>query len=668
MDRSAPVEEAARPIASDSMPAPGDWLERSLAAARRYLLGLQAPDGHWCGELEGDTILESEYLLAMHFIGRLHEPRIRKAGEYIRRKQVAGGGWSIYPGGPTDVSASVKAYFALKLLGDSPEAEHMARARAAVLERGGLDACNSFTKIYLAIFGQYDWDRCPTVPPELVLFPRRFVLNIYHMSAWSRAILVPLSIISALRPSCAVPEGRGIGELVADTYKPPRPTAWSAFFYALDAVVRGVQRLPQSGLREVALDRAERWTLERLEDSDGLGAIFPPIVNTIFALHARGYALDHPTIRKQVEVLERLTIEEPDTLRVQPCFSPVWDTAYAVNALLESGSRRDSEEVVRATRWLLERRADHRGDWSRRRRSVERTGWYFEYANPFYPDCDTTAQVLSTISRVVLPDAAERARCQQALYEGLEWHLGMQNSDGGWAAFDRGCEREILTRVPFADHNAMIDPSTADLTARGIEAMAEIGFGTEYRPLRRAVAFLKEQQEADGSWYGRWGCNYVYGTYLGLWGLMKAGEAPASEAMRRGAAWLVSCQNRDGGWGESPASYDDPSQKGRGPSTPSQTAWALIGLIAAGQRDGPAARRGVEFLLDRQAPDGSWPEEEWTGTGFPRVFYLRYHLYPIYFPILALGLYARKGSARRAHAGPARAALSRIPAVLEATR
>jgi squalene-hopene/tetraprenyl-beta-curcumene cyclase len=616
----------------------------AVAAARRYLLSIQAADGHWCGELEGDTILESEYILAMHFLGRTGETKVRKASEYIRRKQLPDGGWPIYPGGPADASASAKAYFVLKLLGDHPDEPHMRSARRVILERGGLDACNSFTKIYLAIFGQYPWDLCPSVPPELILLPRRLYLNIYQMSAWSRAILVPLSIISATRPACPVPESAAIGELMTAEHRPARRTAWASFFYAVDALTKRLENLPFGPLREAALQRAERWILARLEGSDGLGAIFPPIVNTIIALHGRGYPLDHPVIRKQADELDKLTIEEADTLRVQPCFSPVWDTALAVNALLESGSPPGAPEIVRAATWLLGRRGNCRRDGVPDAFDAAGAGWYFEYANPFYPDCDTTSQVLTTLSKVDLPAGPDGARCQRAIYEGLEWHLGMQNADGGWGAFDRGCDKEILTRVPFADHNAMIDPSTADLTSRGLEAMAEIGFGGDYPPARRAIEFLRRQQEPDGSWYGRWGCNYLYGTYLASWGLRRIGEDPRSPCLRRAASWLASCQNPDGGWGETLASYDDPALKGRGPSTPSQTAWALLGLMAAGERDGEAVRRGVAFLLGRQAPDGSWPEEEWTGTGFPRVFYLRYHLYPVYFPLLALGTYEREGA------------------------
>jgi len=622
-------------------------LEQSLEASWKYLLSIQEEDGHWCGELEGDTILESEYILLMHFLGRAHEKKAWKVGNYLRLRQDAGGAWTNYPGGPADVSASVKAYFALKLLGHHPEEPYMQRARGAILDLGGLEACNSFTKIYLAIFGQYPWEKCPSVPPELILFPRRFYFNIYQMSSWSRAILVPLSIISARKPRCEVPPEAAIPELFSPGFRPPAKTAWASFFYTIDAMMKRLEGLPFGRLREAALDRAERWTLARLVDSDGLGAIFPPIVNTIFALRARGFGLDDPAILSQVSALEELEIEEGETIRIQPCFSPVWDTAYAIHSLVESGFPADHQAVARAARWLLERRGDARGDWALGRQNAGPAGWYFEYANPFYPDCDTTAQVLASLNKVRLSFGDDHTRCQKAIFEAHEWHLSMQNADGGWAAFDRGCDREILTKVPFADHNAMLDPSTSDLTARALEALAELGYSFEFPPARRGIEFLLREQGPEGAWYGRWGSNYLYGTYLAISGLTKIGVPPSDPALRRGAAWLRECQNADGGWGESLASYDDPALKGKGPSTPSQTAWAVLGLIAAGEAEGSAVRRGVEFLLDRQRPDGSWAEEEWTGTGFPRVFYLRYHLYPVYFPLLALGVYSKSEAGRR---------------------
>ena len=625
-----------------------------IEAAQRYLLEIQHPDGHWCGELEGDTILESEYIMAMYFIGRFDEPKVRKAGNYIREKQLDDGGWAIYPGGPPEVSSSVKAYFTLKLLGDSPDAPHMQKARRAVLDLGGIEACNSFTKIYLAIFGQWSWKQCPAVPAELILFPRWFYINVYEMSSWSRAILIPLSIIRARKPHCAVPQEAGISELRSGRAAPPDRALWSRLFHGLDAGLKLWEKMPLQPSREFAIKRAEQWTLERLRDSDGLGAIFPPIVNTIYALRALGYEFDHPTVAGQVRELERLEIEEGDTLRVQPCFSPVWDTAIALNAMIESGMPRDDPALVRSARWLLSKRGNDQGDWRIKNGGVRKAGWFFEYANPFYPDCDTTSQVITALAKVDFPEAEESGQCGRSVFEAHEWHLSMQNRDGGWAAFDRGCDKEILTHVPFADHNAMLDPSTSDLTARGLEAMACLGFHADYGPARKAIEFLRREQETDGSWFGRWGCNYIYGTWLALWGLRSIGENLDTPWARQAADWLRGVQNEDGGWGELPASYDDPSLKGKGPSTASQTAWAVLGLLAAGDRNSSSLRRGVDYLLSRQLSDGSWYEEHWTGTGFPSVFYLRYHMYPIYFPLLALGEYLKTTSSDRPRASARR--------------
>jgi squalene-hopene/tetraprenyl-beta-curcumene cyclase len=619
----------------------------AVRAARDYLLGIQREDGHWCGELEGDTILESEYILTFHFLGRAGE-KTRKAAAYIREKQLADGGWATYPGGPAEVSASVKAYFALKLEGEDPRAPHMQRARRTIESLGGIEACNSFTKIYLAIFGQYPWDRCPAVPPELVLLPDSFPLSIYRMSSWSRAIVVPLSIIWAKRPFFRVPEGAGIGELEAAAAPPcrrkprsPRERFWRAIFSGLDAVLKGAERSPWKPLRERALRRAAAWTEERLAESDGLGAIFPPIVNTIFALRALGIPAGDPRVLSQVRELERLEIEENGTLRVQPCFSAVWDTALALHALLESGSTAADERVLSGARWLLDREVNVEGDWARRVRGTPPGGWFFEYRNAFYPDTDDTAEVLAALARVRFGDPGEERRRRDALSRALHWQLAMQNADGGWAAFDRGCDHDVLTFVPFADHNAMIDPSCEDITGRTLDALGRLEVPPGDPAVRRAVAYLKQRRQPDGTWYGRWGCNYLYGTWLALRGLRRAGEPPNGRVFREAAEWVESRQNDDGGWGELPLSYEDPAAKGRGPSTPSQTAWALLALFCAGTFDGDAVRRGVEYLLQRQREDGSWEDAFWTGTGFPEVFYLKYHLYATFFPVWALATYER---------------------------
>jgi squalene-hopene/tetraprenyl-beta-curcumene cyclase len=526
----------------------------------------------------------------------------------------------------------------------------MAKARRVVQELGGLDACNSFTKIYLSIFGQYDWERCPTVPPELMLLPDWIPFSIYRMSSWSRAIVVPLSIVSAYRPSCPVPERASIAELRTapggarrqDRRRSFRERLWRMFFSGVDRVLKEIEARRYTPFRRRALDRSEAWILERLEGSDGLGAIFPPIINTLIALRCRGYAADHPVVQSQVEELRKLEIEEEETLRLQPCFSPVWDTALTAVVLRESGLPADDSRLLRAAGWLLDREVRVPGDWQRRIPKTPPGGWFFEYANEFYPDTDDTAEVLTALAAVHFSDDREEQRRQGAVRRGVAWQLAMQNADGGWPAFDRDCDNEVLTFIPFADHNAMIDPSCEDITGRTLEAFGRIGVDSAARPVRRAVAYLARKQDAEGTWYGRWGCNYIYGTWLALRGLEAAGEDLSQERYQRAGSWLRRHQNEDGGWGELPRSYDEPGRRGIGPSTPSQTAWALLGLFALGDRTSPNVRRGIEHLLRNQLYDGSWRDEYWTGTGFPRVFYLRYHLYGTYFPLWALAVYERE--------------------------
>jgi squalene-hopene/tetraprenyl-beta-curcumene cyclase len=652
----------------DAMPAPRvsgeqgtpDLVGNAVEAARRYLLSIQHADGHWCAELEGDTILESEYILTMHFLGRTGETRVKKAAEYVRRAQLPAGGWPNYPGGPAEVSTSVKAYFVLKLVGDDPAAPHMEKARDVIRRLGGVDACNSFTKIYLSIFGECSWTHCPAVPPELVLLPDWVPFNIYKMSSWSRGIVVPLSIIWATKPLCPVPEHARIPELhVPRREKPaversPRERFWRGVFTATDLLLRGIESLGIRPLRRWALAACETWIHERLVKSDGLGAIFPPIVNTIFAFRCLGYALDDPRLVAQVKELERLELEEDETLRLQPCFSPVWDTAIAMVALSESGSAPDDPALRRAARWLVEREVRREGDWKKSNPEGQPGGWYFEYANEFYPDTDDTAEVLTALARVRFPSASEEARRRGALERGQAWLVSMQNHDGGWGAFDKGCDNEILTFIPFADHNAMIDPSCEDISGRVLEALHNLGVPESDSAVRKAVAFVNAKQHSDGTWYGRWGVNYVYGTWLVLRGLAHAGVDLSAPRYQRAADWLRAHQNADGGWGELPHGYDEPTTKGKGPSTAAQTAWALMALFAAGDRHSEFVRRGVDYLLREQEYDGSWRDEHWTGTGFPKVFYLRYHLYATYFPLWALSLYGRGGSEASVAAGTSR--------------
>ncbi len=628
----------------------GERVSNAVDAARRYLLSIQEPDGHWCAELEGDTILESEALLAWHVLGRSSEPRVKKAAEYIRRRQLPSGGWANYPEGPPDVSCSVKAYFVLKLLGDDPDAPHMTRARDVIRELGGIEACNSFTKIYLALFGQCSWSRCPAVPPELVLLPDWVPFNIYRMSSWSRTIVVPLSILWAKKPFCPVPEHAGIPELhvphrPARVKRTARERLWRGIFSAADSLLLGIEAIGLTPFRKKALEACEAWIVERLPKSDGLGAIFPPIINTILAFHALGYPADDPRLLAQVKELEKLEIEEEETLRLQPCFSPVWDTAIAAVALSESGAPSGDPALREAARWLLDHEVKLEGDWRKSNREGPVGGWYFEYANEFYPDTDDTAEVLTALSRVRFGEAAEEAARLAAIERGQGWLLSMQNRDGGWGAFDKGCDLELLTLIPFADHNAMIDPSCEDITGRALETLHSLGVPPSHPAVRSAVRFLDRKQDGDGTWYGRWGVNYIYGTWLVLRGLAHAGEDLSHPRYRRAATWLRARQNADGGWGELPRSYDAPATKGRGPSTAAQTAWALMALFALGEHRSEAVERGVAYLLREQRYDGSWQDGHWTGTGFPKVFYLRYHLYATCFPLWALSVYRRSGAA-----------------------
>ncbi|MFY9610602.1 MAG: squalene--hopene cyclase [Blastocatellia bacterium] len=632
--------QAGQAMAGVELPA---GVRRAVKSAQEYLLNIQHPDGHWCGELEGDTILESEYILTMHFIGRSGDERVRKAAAYIRQKQLAGGGWAIYEGGPPEVSASAKAYFVLKLMGDDPNAPHMEKARAVIRERGGLDAANSFTRIYLAIFGQYPWERCPAVPPEIILLPAWAPINLYEMSAWTRGIVVPLSVMWAYKPYCAVPDRANIDELMLDRSPdmPARRSFWRLIFNTTDYTLKLLERGRWSPTREKALKACEQWMIEHFEKSDGIGAIFPPIINSIIALRSLGYDNDHALTASQIRELEKLEIDEGDTLKIAPCFSPVWDTALAMNALSESGLPAEHPALQKAAEWLLEKEVRKVGDWKVKNPEGRPGGWYFEYANELYPDVDDTFQVLTALSKVQFSDPRQQNRKLEAMDRGMRWVLSMQNRDGGWASFDKDCDEQFLTQIPFADHNAMIDPSTSDITGRGVETLSRLGFRKEHPVLQKALTFLDGEQERDGSWFGRWGCNYIYGTWLVLHGLKTIGEDMLEPRYQAAGCWIRSIQNADGGWGELPDSYRDPGTKGHGPSTPSQTAWALAGLMATEDRS-EGLKLGVEYLIRNQREDGSWKDDFWTGTGFPGVFYLRYHLYATYFPLLALAAFATR--------------------------
>lgn len=622
-------------------------LHGTLERGAGYLLGSQQADGHWVGEMEGDTILESEYILMMRILGNGDAVRLSKAAEFIRRKQLPEGGWAIYPGGPQELSASVKACFALKLTGANPDAPFMRSAREAITDLGGAGLCNSYTRFYLAALGQMDWDKAPAVPPEITLLPPWFYFNLYAISSWSRTFVVPLSIIWAHKPVVQVPSDQGIAELFTQECSGGQACglmSWRRFFLTVDKVIKSAERTGIHPWRSKALQAAESWMLERSGNSAGLGAIYPPMVYALIALRCLGYPDDHPSVVRAREELESLAIEDEETLRFQPCKSPVWDTAIAVNALRNAGVPVEGVELTKSAEWLLSKEVRSRGDWSVRRPDVEPGGWYFEYANEPYPDIDDTAMVLLALKGV---SPTRHQNMSGAARRALDWILAMQGQDGGWASFDVDNDRQVLCSIPFADHNAMIDPSTADITGRVIEMLAAYGFDRSHRQVARAVEYLLRHQESDGSWFGRWGVNYVYGTMQVLRGLSSVGVPREHRSIVGGVSWLLRHQNPDGGWGESIQTYDKPSERGKGPSTASQTAWAVMGLIAAGQADNSATKAGADFLIRTQNPDGSWDEDQWTGTGFPKVFYLKYHLYRQSFPVWALGLYAESRAVSR---------------------
>ena len=667
-------------------------LNDAIGRTRDWLLNEQHANGHWCGELEGDSILESEYLLLLTWMGREKQELAGRLCREILVRQEPHGGWALYPGGPTEVSASVKSYLSLRIAGHDVNAPHMAKAREAILAAGGAERVNSFTRYYLALLGLISYEQCPAVPPELVLLPNWCPFNIYEMSAWSRTIIVPLSLLWAHRPRRDLPaEGLHVRELflrspeelpvcmnktdfVETAHK--FGVNWQRFFSGVDRAYKFVERTGAlRPFRKAAVAKATGWMNDRLVQSDGLGAIFPPIIWSIVALKCLGHDDNSPQVLAQLKELEALHIDEEDRTRVQPCKSPVWDTAIATIALREAGLPPQHPSIRDAVNWLLEQQIRSPGDWSVRRPKVQPGAWAFEYNNAFYPDIDDTSMVVMALTRALpariehpwaaeflldppeknvnaavltaegvdpqdaCEDLGDLAPMLTAIWRGVRWILAMQSRDGGWGAFDADNTRWVFTQVPFADHNAMIDPSTADLTARMLEMFGLLGAPASHVAVKSALEFMSAGQEEDGSWYGRWGVNYLYGTWQALLG-MAAINIPRSDLrIRKAVRWLVSVQQESGGWGETVASYDEPELRGRGLATASQTAWALMGLIAAGEADSEAVARGVQYLIETQKPDGTWDEAEFTGTGFPQVFYLRYHLYCIYFPLMALGRY-----------------------------
>jgi len=613
--------------------------------AATALVEQQDAAGYWCAELTADTTLESDYILLQLWMHPPVEgvwnpptmPLIRKAADSILARQLPDGGFNIYQQGPTEISATVKAYCALKLAGLRADDPRLARARECILSRGGIQAANSYVKINLSLFDLYPREHVPTIPPELALAGN----ILYQMSSWTRAIAISLSIVHAHNPRRPVPAGFTLEELfvpgVSAAFRADSGWfTWRNFFLRVDRLFKLWDRYALRAIRRRALRRAERWMLDHCKDADGLGAIYPPMMYTIMALDVLGYSGEHPARREAVRQFDRLMVDDGRRhLFFQPCFSPVWDTGIGMFALGEAGTA--PQAVSRAANWLLEREIRQTGDWSVKLPKTEPSGWAFEFANAHYPDIDDTAMVLLGLSRAHATDAAaQRATERRA----LRWILDMQSSDGGWAAFDKDNNWEFLSNVPFADHNAMLDPTCADITGRVLESLGAFGMNREHPEVRRAVDYLVRTQQADGSWYGRWGVAYIYGTCFALRGLRAVGESDREVHVLRAGEWLRSIQNADGGWGESCASYDNGAFT-QAKSTPSQTAWAVLGLMAGGDTTSRSLQMGIEYLMETQRPDGSWNEALSTGTGFPKVFYLTYHLYRLYFPLLALAEFAK---------------------------
>ncbi len=632
---------------------PGDFLSAAVDRATDALRRHQKPDGHFVFELEADATIPAEYVLLEHFLNRIDRVLEEKIGVYLRGIQGEHGGWPLFHDGAFNISASVKAYYALKAIGDDPAAPHMVHARDAILAAGGAERTNVFTRIQLALFGQVSWHAVPVMPVEILHLPLWFPFHISKVSYWSRTVIVPLLVLIAKRPAARNPLNIHVRELFrddpdkkSDWIRGPYRSAWGKFFKAVDVVLRPLEKWIPASARQRAIDKAVAFTTERLNGEDGLGAIYPAMANSVMMYDVLGYAPDHPDAAIAWQAVRKLLVVTDDNAYCQPCLSPVWDSSLVGHALAEVAA---GAELRATCDWLHPRQiTEIMGDWAVRRPGLRPGGWAFQYNNAHYPDVDDTAVVGMLLHRQGDPKyagAIDRAR---------EWVIGMQSSgggklDGGWGAFEPENTQLYLNHIPFADHGALLDPPTSDVTARCVSFLAQIGMVADDPVMARAVAFLRREQEADGSWFGRWGTNYIYGTWSVLCALNAAGVAQDDPAMRKAVDWLISVQRTDGGWGEDEESYDQAPHGQYKASTPSQTAWAVLGLMAAGAASHPAVRLGIEFLTRTQRADGEWTELPYTAVGFPKVFYLRYHGYRLFFPLLALARYRnlQRGNTRK---------------------
>jgi len=616
-------------------------VEAVIDDAWKALKETQQEDGHWVFKLEADATIPAEYILLNHFIGEVEEDIEAKLATYIRSIQGDDGGWPLFHAGDMDVSCTVKAYFALKIVGDDINAPHMKRAREAIRAKGGAATSNVFTRIALCLFGEIPWRAVPVMPVEIMMLPVWFPFHLSKVSYWSRTVIIPLLVLMALKPKAVNPRNVNVQELFVTPPEKHRryitnPTGdpWGEVFLAIDKVLQVIEPFFPKAIRKRGIDAAIKWCKERLNGEDGLGGIFPAIANSVMAYHALGYPKDHPDFVTAKKAVRKLLYLEEDQGFCQPCLSPIWDTGLAVQALMVTGEPHDGPCVRNAMDWLVDRQIlDVKGDWATDRPDLRPGGWAFQYWNDHYPDVDDTAVVVMALDR------SGHRHYQQAITRATEWIIGMQNQNGGWGAFDADGTHYYLDHIPFADHGALLDPPTADVTARCISMLAQLGYGKTHPALSLGLEYLRQNQEEDGSWFGRWGSNYIYGTWSALSAFNAAGEDGDAPHIRRAVDWLKSRQRDDGGWGEDGATYW-PERKGEAKdSTPSQTAWAVLGLMAAGEVQCDAVRRGIDYLLVSPRSGPRWDEDLYTAVGFPRVFYLRYHGYAKYFPLWALSRY-----------------------------
>jgi squalene-hopene/tetraprenyl-beta-curcumene cyclase len=621
-------------------------LDKAIERTRDFFFGEQLPDGYWWAELESNVTITSEYIMLFHFLGMVDKLRERKMAHYILSKQTQEGAWSIWFGGPGDLSTTVEAYFALKLAGYTADDPAMSRARKFILAKGGILNTRVFTKVFLALFGEFSWLGVPSMPIELMMLPDWAYFNMYEFSSWSRATIIPLSIVMSENPVRKLPPRARVQELYV---RQPRPSdysfsrhdgilSWKNFFIGVDHLLKVYELSPIRPFKKKSVALAEQWILDHQEPSGDWGGIQPAMLNSILALHCLGYANDHPAVANGLEALAHFCIEDDESLVLQSCVSPVWDTALVLVAMQEAGVPTDHPALVKSAQWLLDREVRCSGDWRVKSPDLAPGGWAFEFLNDSYPDVDDSGFVMLAIKDIQVRDQKKRG---QAIKRGITWCLGMQSANGGWGAFDKDNTKHLLNKIPFADLEALIDPPTADLTGRMLELLGRFNFPATHEAVVRALCFLKAEQEPEGPWWGRWGVNYIYGTWSVLGGLEAIGEDMTQAYIRKAVNWLKSKQNLDGGWGEVCESYEDRSLMGCGPSTPSQTSWALLSLFAAGEVQAKAVSRGIEYLLATQKHDGSWDEDAFTGTGFPKFFMIKYHIYRTCFPLTALGRYRR---------------------------